>query len=38
MGPRGEGQGTFGARIIAQALKDLGVQVIFGLPGYVTYH
>lgn len=27
------GQGTFGARIIAQALKDLGVTVVFGLPG-----
>jgi 2-hydroxyacyl-CoA lyase 1 len=24
---------TFGAKIIAQALHDLGVQVIFGLPG-----
>ena len=24
---------TFGAKIIAQALHDLGVRVIFGLPG-----
>lgn len=23
----------YGAKIIAQALHDLGVQVIFGLPG-----
>lgn len=26
-------KGTFGAKIIAQALRDLGVQVVFGLPG-----
>ena len=24
---------VYGARLIAQALKDLGVKVIFGLPG-----
>ena len=35
--PSGEyavaGAGTYGAKIIAQALHDLGVKVIFGLPG-----
>ncbi|EME41477.1 hypothetical protein DOTSEDRAFT_73779 [Dothistroma septosporum NZE10] len=35
--PSGEyavaGGGTYGAKIIAQALHDLGVKVIFGLPG-----
>ena len=28
-----QGAGTYGAKIIAQALHDLGVKVIFGLPG-----